>query len=104
MWINGVNKIQFVNKIIILSIFLMIAQIVIGSIFSPMSQFKARNLLKNSNIDFFSSLIKEGKFINVIKGLTIFIEKEMKMDHFQKFILMILQNLIQELFMQKMEC
>ena len=33
LWINGVNKIQFVNKIIILSIFLMIIQIIIGSFF-----------------------------------------------------------------------
>ena len=51
-------------------------QILNGSFFSPMSQFKARDLLKNSDIGFFSSLIKEGKFINVIKGLTIFIKKK----------------------------
>ena len=35
-----------------------------------------RNYLKSSNIDFFTSLIKEGKFINIAKNLTIFIEKE----------------------------
>ncbi len=76
LWINGVNKVQFANKMIYLSILLMTLQILNGSFFSPMSQFKARNLLKNSDIDFFSSLIKEGKFINVIKGLTIFIKKK----------------------------
>jgi len=76
LWINGVNKVQFANKIIFLSIFLMSLQILNGSFFSPMSQFKARDLLKNSDIGFFSSLIKEGKFINVIKGLTIFIKKK----------------------------
>ena len=33
-------------------------------------------MLKNSNIDLFSSLIREGKFINAVDGLTIFIEKK----------------------------
>tara|TARA_Y100000389_G_scaffold202687_1_gene248763 strand:- start:6284 stop:7390 length:1107 start_codon:yes stop_codon:yes gene_type:complete len=77
-WINGINKVQFVNKIIFLSIILMLIQILNGSFFSPMSQLKARNLLKNSDIDFFTSLIKEGKFINVVQGLTIFINKKNK--------------------------
>ena len=75
-WINGISKIQFTNKLIIFSIFLMVFQILIGSYLSPVSQLKARNYLKNSNIDFFTSLIKEGKFINVAKGLTIFIDKK----------------------------
>ena len=74
LWINGTSKVEFVNKIIIISFFLMIFQIINGAFFSPSSQFKARSLLKNSNIDFFTSLIKEGKFINVVSGLTIFID------------------------------
>ncbi len=76
LWINGVDKVQFVNKIVILTILLMFFQIFNGSFLSPASQFKARSLLKNSEIDFFTSLIKEGKFINVVKGLTIFIKEK----------------------------
>ena len=72
-WINGISKIDFTNKIIFLSIILTLFQISLGSFFSPYSQFKARESLKNSNVDFFTSLIKEGVFINVTKGLTIFI-------------------------------
>ena len=75
-WINGINKVEFLNKIIFLSIILMLLQILNGSFFSPMSQLKARNILKNSEIDFFTSLIKEGKFINVVQGLTIFINNK----------------------------
>ena len=78
-WINGVSKIDFTNKIIFLSIILTIFQIFLGSVFSPYSQFKARESLKNSNVDFFTSLIKEGKFINAVEGLTIFI-KEKNLD------------------------
>ncbi len=75
-WINGVSKISFTNKIIFVSIILMFLQIFIGSYIAPTSQFKARDYLKNSNIDFFTSLIKEGKFINVVQDLTIFIDKK----------------------------
>ena len=75
-WINGVSKIKFVNKLITYSILLMLFQILLGSYMSPISQLKARDYLKNSNIDFFTSLIKEGKFINVAKDLTIFIDKK----------------------------
>lgn len=75
-WINGVSKIEFLNKLIIFSIYLMIFQIFLASYLSPLSQFKAREYLKNSNIDFFTSLIKEGKFINIAKNITIFIDKK----------------------------
>ena len=75
-WINGISKVKFLNKLILFSIFLMFFQIILSSLISPATQFKARNFLKNSNVDFFSSLIKEGKFINVVKDLTIFIDKK----------------------------
>jgi len=73
-WTSGVSKIDFVNKVLFFSIFLTIFQILIGGFFSPFSQYKGREILKNSNIDFFTSLIKEGKFLNVVEGLTIFID------------------------------
>lgn len=81
-WINGITKIEFAHKIISLSIILTILQIFIGGVFSPHYQFKGRELLKNSNIDFFTSLIKPGKFINAVGGLTIFIEKKNKDETF----------------------
>ena len=76
LWTHGINKINFVNNLLILSIFLLVFQIFIGHYISPLSQYKARSFLKNSNIDFFSSLIKEGKFINAVSGLTIFINSK----------------------------
>ena len=75
-WTNGVSKINFTNKVILLSIFLTIFQILLGSLLSPFTQYKAREFLKNSNVDFFTSLIKPGKFINAVEGLTIFIENK----------------------------
>ena len=75
-WTSGVTKISFANKVIFISIILTIFQIILGSFFSPYTQYKGRELLKNSNIDFFTSLIQDGKFINAVDGLTIFIDKK----------------------------
>ena len=65
----------------------MIFQIFFGSYISPLSQLKGRELLKNSNMDFFTSLIKEGKFINVVDGLTIFIETKNKNGNYSNIFL-----------------
>ena len=75
-WINGVTKINFLNRLLSLSLIFMIIQLILGSYISPKSKLEARNYLKNSKVDFFTSLIKEGKFINITKGLTIFIDRK----------------------------
>ena len=81
-WTHGVSKIKFANKLIVFSIILFFFQIFIGAYISPMSQFKSRSVLKESKVDFFSSLIKEGKFINAVSGLTIFINNKNKDNSF----------------------
>ena len=75
-WVNGISKINFLNRFIIFSVYLMIFQLLLSAYISPLTQLMGRNYLKSSNIDFFTSLIKEGKFINIAKNLTIFIENE----------------------------
>ena len=75
-WTSGISKLNFAHRIIVFSLILAIFQILIGGFFSPFSQYKGREILKDSNIDFFTSLIKEGKFINAVDGLTIFIKKK----------------------------
>lgn len=72
-WSNGISKIKFSKMLINLALLLTIFQIFLSSIFSPYLQNKARMSLKNSNIDYFSVLIKNGKFMNIVDGLTIFI-------------------------------
>tara|TARA_X000000950_G_scaffold241867_1_gene295791 strand:- start:1411 stop:2520 length:1110 start_codon:yes stop_codon:yes gene_type:complete len=82
-WTQGITKINFANRIIYLSIILMVIQIFIGAYISPMFQFKSRMVLKASDINFFSSLIKEGKFINAVSGLTIFIDNKKRDGSFK---------------------
>ena len=61
----------------------MFLQILIGSIISPSSQLKAREFLKNSNMDFLPNLIKQGKFIDTVSGLTIFINEKTGKNSFK---------------------
>ena len=75
-WTAGVSKLQFIKIILGFSLFFFIFQIIIGAYVSPLGQDKARNFIRNSNVDFFPSLFQEGKFIDVVKNLSIFIESE----------------------------
>ena len=75
-WTVGISRFQFSKIIMAFSLIFLIFQIIIGAYLSPNSQDKARNFIRNSNIDFFPSLFQEGKFIDVVKNLTIFIKSE----------------------------
>ena len=75
-WANGINKLQFINVVVMYSTLFLLFQIFLGSYISPISQNEARSYIRNSNIDFFPSLIKEGRFIDTVEKLTIFIESK----------------------------
>ncbi len=82
-WTNGVTKKKFISNLIYFSIIVMVLQVLIGSVISPSSQFKAREFLKNSNMDFLPNLIKQGKFIDTVSGLTIFINEKTDQNSFK---------------------
>ena len=82
-WTNGITKKKFISNLINFSLIVMFLQIMIGSIISPSSQLKAREFLKNSNMDFLPNLIKQGKFIDTVSGLTIFINEKTDKNSFK---------------------
>ena len=82
-WTNGITKKKFIINLINFSLIVMLLQIFIGSIVSPSSQLKAREFLKNSNMDFLPNLIKQGKFIDTVSGLTIFINEKTDKNSFK---------------------
>ena len=77
-WTNGIRKIEFINVIVFYSLSIFIIQIILGGYISPLSQNEARSKIRSSNVDFFPSLIKEGKFIDTVSNLTIFIDTQEK--------------------------
>ena len=82
-WTHGITKKKFISNLVNFSLIVMFLQIMIGSIISPSSQLKAREFLKNSNMDFLPNLIKQGKFIDTVSGLTIFINEKTDKNSFK---------------------
>ena len=82
-WTNGVTKKKFILNIINFALVVMFVQILIGSLISPSSQLKARSVLKDSNMDFLPNLIRQGKFIDTVSGLTIFINEKVDNNSFK---------------------
>jgi len=86
-WSYGVNKLQVINQIIQLSLIFVIFQIIFSTIAVPYTQDKSRSFIRNSNLDFFPNLIKPKKFIDTVKGLTIFIDEKNEDGSFNKILL-----------------
>ena len=76
LWNFGVHKIEFVNFFFKFSILITIIQILFIAVIVPSSQNTARSLIRNSEINFFESFIKPKKFIDTIKGITIYVENK----------------------------
>ncbi len=75
-WINGITKLNFINLIIKISIMYFFIQLILTTLIVPYSLDKGRSYFRTSNIDLFSSSIKEKKFIDSVEDLTIFVEKK----------------------------
>ena len=74
LWTSGLNKIHIVNLILRISILIMFLQLLLTSIFNPMLLNLSRTLLKNSELQFIPSLLKEKQFNDTVDGLTIFVD------------------------------
>jgi len=86
-WINGINKVKFLNVLIKYTLLFFSFQVFLTSVISPSLQSQARTFLKESNMDFFPSLLQEKKFIDTVDNLTIFIEKKNSLEEFENIFL-----------------
>ena len=76
LWTSGLNKIHIVNLIIRISILIMFIQLLMANLINPESLNLSRSLIKNSQLQFVPSLLKERQFNDTVKGLTIFVDKK----------------------------
>ena len=86
-WTIGISKLQFINKIIFFSLFLVFLQLILNSFVSPITQNIGKSFIRSSNIDFFPSLIKERKFIDTLSNLTIYVDQQSRENKTLKNIL-----------------
>ena len=75
-WSIGIKKIEFINVLLKFSIFYLILQLLLTTYIVPMTLDKARSYIRTSNVDLFSSIVQEKKFIDAVKNLTIFVEEK----------------------------
>jgi len=75
-WNFGIKKINFINFFIKLSFFFVLLSLLLNAVIVPLSQDKARSFIRSSDLDFFESILKPKKFIDIIKNLTIYFDEQ----------------------------
>tara|TARA_B100001123_G_scaffold218081_1_gene246205 strand:- start:566 stop:1690 length:1125 start_codon:yes stop_codon:yes gene_type:complete len=76
LWTSGLNKIFIVNLVFRISLLIMFFQLIMSSLVAPETLNLSRSLLKNSQLQFVPSLLKEKQFNDTVENLTIFVEKK----------------------------
>ena len=76
LWTSGLNKMKIVNFFFKVSILVTILQLVFSSLISPKFLNQSRSLIKSSNLDYISTMIKSKQFNDTIDGLTIYVEEK----------------------------
>ena len=75
-WNFGIKKIHFINFFIKFSLWFVLLGLLLNAIITPYTQDKARSYIRSSDLDFFESILKPKKFIDVIGNLTIYFEEK----------------------------
>ena len=74
IWTSGLNKIYIVNLIFRISLIIMFFQLIFTSVINPTLLNLSRSIIKNSELQFVPSLLKEKQFNDTVEGLTIFVD------------------------------
>jgi lipopolysaccharide export system permease protein len=77
-WSFGINKINFINFFIKFSLWFVLVSLLLNAVITPFTQDKARSFIRSSNLDFFESILKPKKFIDVVGNLTIYFDEKNK--------------------------
>ena len=78
MWTAGLNKIYIVRLIFSISLAIMLLQLFLTSLVNPTMLKFSRDILKNSELQFVPTLMKEKQFNDSVEGLTIFVEEKIQ--------------------------
>jgi len=86
-WNFGIDKIDFINFFTKVSFFFVLLSLLLNAAITPIAQDKARSFIRSSDLDFFESILKPKKFVDVVKNLTIYFEKKNKNGELQNIFL-----------------
>jgi len=74
-WNFGIKKIHFINFFIKLSFIFVLMSLLLNVAIVPLAQDKARSFIRSSDLDFFESILKPRKFIDIVNNLTIYFDE-----------------------------
>ena len=74
LWMTGVNKIKLANLFFLISILALIVQLAFATFVTPNSLNKSRSLIRLSDFDSVSSIIKINDFSDSFKNLTFYVQ------------------------------
>ena len=77
-WTYGIKKSEFINKIVKFSFLYFLISVLLGFFIVPKTQDLARSYIRDSNIEYFPSLIKTKHFNDTVSDLTIFVDEREK--------------------------
>ena len=77
-WNFGIKKISFINFFIKFSFVFVFLSILLNALITPSAQDNARSFIRSSDLDFFESVLKPKKFIDIIENLTIYFDERDK--------------------------
>ena len=77
-WNFGIKKIHFINFFIKFSFWFILMSLLLNALIAPYTQDKARSFIRSSDLDFFESILKPKKFIDIIENLTIYFDERSK--------------------------
>ena len=75
LYTSGVKKIQLVKLLLFVSILVLIFNLVLSTLVTPLALNKSRQLLASQNYESFLPTIKTQQFSDSFKGFTFFVEK-----------------------------
>jgi len=76
LWTTGLNKINVVNLFFKISLIVFVLQLSFATYITPNALNKSRNLIKVSDLESISSVIRVNNFSDTFKGLTFYIERK----------------------------
>ena len=75
-WNFGIRKIDFINFFIKLSFWFVLLSLILNAVIAPLTQNKARSFIRSSDLNFFESILKPKKFIDIVTNLTIYFDEK----------------------------
>jgi lipopolysaccharide export system permease protein len=76
LWTSGLNKIKIINFFLKIALIVTFIQLFLAAFINPSVLNYSRSLIKDSDLDLISSIIKTNEFNDTIEGLTMYVEEK----------------------------